>query len=955
MLDSKKLLAAIDVVTVLEEAGIELHGTDGGTYKILCPFHEDKDPSCVVLPEVKRFKCYSGSCGKQGDIITLVAKAAGSTRQIVAEYLAREVGLGSVTTGLDVGKVEAWAAHLQKTPTILEMLKVRKAITKQTAKRFLLGLDRGKVTIPVFDINGDLVNVRRFNPAPNARSKYQSVRGCAQARLYPIKQLKKHDTLVIAEGEFKALCLIERGIPAIASTAGASTWLPQWGPAFKDKRVAFVYDIDEAGKKGALKAARLLSRYTKEIRIARLPLDEAVHPHGGIDDFFLAGGTVQELKEVLEQTPPYLTEKAPRESVPHGPAIKLHLADSTKAVHHRRLVACRAVVSAKDTAPYLTPAKVRVGCSRDQNCCALCPIFDLPIEDSVIEIPENSEATLKLVNVTTKQLDIELRHAIGIPNPCKVAVLRTEEARNVEEVRLVPQLSVAHDHKDPHAVIRAFYVGAGLDTNVAYEVEGTPLATPQTQHATLLVTHAKPNVDDLSTFELEPDLEERLKLFRPEEWTTPTIEAKLDELYDDLSANVTRIYGRPLLHKVYDLIWHSALYLRFQGRLVKGWLEGLVIGDPGQGKSEVAEALRKHYGLGERIEVKGASAAGLIGGLQETQRRWWISWGVIPLNDRRLVVMDEIKGLPTSAIAKLTDLRSSGVAEIVKIERRKTYARTRLVWISNPRSERPLATYSFGVEAVRELIGALEDIRRFDIAMAVASGEVNLSTINATMSSRPKVPHKHTAELCRALVLWSWSRTVDQISFEPGTEETILAGAQRLSEAYSSGIPLVEPADQRFKIARLATSLAARTFSSDGEGSLLVRPCHAEVAVRVLREAFDGALGYDIYSNATRERLVNLDEDAVMQRIKQTRYPASLVKAMVASTSITLVDLEDWSGDEKEAVRELASFLVRSGALKRSRSAYYKSPAFISFLRRASGNGQMTELHATEQKREAEF
>lgn len=41
-------------------------------YTIECPNpeHEDKNPSCVVWPSIKSFKCYS--CGSSGDIIELV-------------------------------------------------------------------------------------------------------------------------------------------------------------------------------------------------------------------------------------------------------------------------------------------------------------------------------------------------------------------------------------------------------------------------------------------------------------------------------------------------------------------------------------------------------------------------------------------------------------------------------------------------------------------------------------------------------------------------------------------------------------------------------------------------------------------------------------------------------------------------------------------------------------------
>ena len=72
--------------------------------------------------------------------------------------------------------------------------------------------------------------------------------------------------------------------------------------------------------------------------------------------------------------------------------------------------------------------------------------------------------------------------------------------------------------------------------------------------------------------------------------------------------------------------------------------------------------LMDHYKLGARHECKNATSAGLLGGLQQLGSRWFVSWGIIPMHDKRLVVLEEIKGTPIEVLAKLTDMRSSGIA-----------------------------------------------------------------------------------------------------------------------------------------------------------------------------------------------------------------------------------------------------------------------------------------------------
>ncbi|MEK9208328.1 MAG: hypothetical protein AAB922_07610, partial [Patescibacteria group bacterium] len=175
-----------------------------------------------------------------------------------------------------------------------------------------------------------------------------------------------------------------------------------------------------------------------------------------------------------------------------------------------------------------------------------------------------------------------------------------------------------------------------------------------------------------------------------------------------------------ILH-AFDLVAYSVLHFDFlRQRVRKGWVEGLVLGDTRCGKSETAQRLVQHYRAGEVATGENATYAGLIGGMQQTQKTWSITWGKIPLNDRRMLVIDEVSSLDHAAIARMSSVRSSGVAEVVKIQTERTASRVRLLWIGNPRRPRPLASYNSGVEAVQELIGQPEDVARFDFAVAVA-------------------------------------------------------------------------------------------------------------------------------------------------------------------------------------------------------------------------------------------
>ncbi len=354
-----------------------------------------------------------------------------------------------------------------------------------------------------------------------------------------------------------------------------------------------------------------------------------------------------------------------------------------------------------DDNPYLVAKTTDVWCTRDQPSCAQCPIRrEDPDERGFVEMEllPTSQAILSLVSASNRGQHAALKEGLGVPHRCKVVEFKVRDHYKVTDVRLSPQLTVSGEGSG-NIMQPALIVGQDLDLNVPYEIAGRVYPHPANQRATLVIDEVDETVDSLSTFKPEREELETLAVFRPEEQTVESIEAKLEAIYDDLAANVTRIYDRPNLHFAYDLAFHSPLFLRLAGREINGWVNVMVAGDSAQGKSETFLRLQQHYALGERVECKNATVAGLLGGLQQLGTRWFVSWGVIPTHDRRLVCLEEVKGAPVEVLGKLTDMRSSGVAEIPKFERRRAHSRTRLIWISNPRGNRTVASYSFGVEA----------------------------------------------------------------------------------------------------------------------------------------------------------------------------------------------------------------------------------------------------------------
>ncbi len=912
---------------------------------VKCPFHsgETDDLTKVhgrINPENGIFKCHS--CGKTTSMVGFIAQTTGKPPSAVELALDTAVnGQG----GIGPAVVEQFNSALMQNQQYKEKLLEKHGIGLEeiaTYKLGLMGQSDGvyRVTIPVI-ASGIIVNIRLYSYV-DRNNKMMNWKGLGKKRIYLEDNIAKSTDVYIAEGEFKAILLNKMGFNAVAPTAGASSWDHEWSKLFNEKHVVIVYDSDKAGYAGAERVALSMQKYAASVRKVILPLNEAEGVKDITDYFVTLKKTADDFRQLVISTELWEAPVAPTKDEDSCEVLNTSLANSSIAALYNKRVKLQCVVSAKDTAPYVIPAECQVVCDAAKDYCINCHVSTA--RHHRFKIEKDSAEILSLVDTSDENQFKSLKKIGGIYSGCKACSFKTLSSHNVEEVRLIPQISVGHTTGEM-VVRRAFTVAHGTETNQSYEVIARACVEPDSQHSTLVVYSQEKSQDDIDKFEFKHDL----TIFQPAEWTKDALRAKLDDIYEDLESNVTKIYKRRALHMFFDLSFHSVLYIPFQGKVLKGWTDLLCIGDSGQGKSETSIRLSSHYKAGERVDTKRASVAGLLGGLQETAGRWFITWGTVPLNDRRLVILEECKGMPIESLATLTDMRSSGVAEIQKIERARTHARTRLLWISNPRSTRKLSEYNYGVDAVRELIGNLEDIRRFDAVIAVASGEVGLDVINRASADRAVVPHCYTSDLCSHLVIWAWSRKESEIILERDAEYALLEAATRMGGNYSSACPIVEPSDQRHKLLRLAGALAARTFSCDDQGNLVIRKCHVELVEEFLNQIYeDKALGYAAFSQAQKGETVLRDPDDISKYIRNMPNAPDSIVALIETEAITFQTVMDCTEWMKDKASEFVGFLVRKQAIRAMRrGGYRKTAAFIDLLKRLDRENLTSETHAT--------
>lgn len=923
-------MGQVSVIAELERIGWTWSHASETEVKCKCPFHDDISASCAINTETALFKCYAAGCGIGGDFISFLARALKTQRFVIWTDLDKRYGLEQVKF-IEPDVIERYHAMIWDAKAFLKELHDRGVIDDEI-RRYRLGEDKGRITIPVKNASGNYVNVRKYLPGAPGSDKMRNTRGRGKMRVYPIEQMK-YDSIVVCGGEIKSIVTARftnpHKIGAVCATGGEDNWTPQFTEDFRGKQRAWVMmDVDDAGKKAAVKVATMIASVVPWVGIVTLPLDIDKYPKGDVND--LVGREKLDPWPIIEATEQWTPRAVFAETNDDEDPDDVVLSEALSSRRVGKRMRFTATVTACAEESFVIPRSIVANCDRSQDYCAACRVFG----DRRDEYPVSAEspAILEMINVSSERLDSAIRNALGVPKKCGVVTFDVKAHHDADDVRVSPTLEISNRDTD-RSMQPAVLINCRAELNGTYAMTGRMYPHPKTQQATLLVSRGAPTLDSLARY--VPQNLERLTLFQPEAWTVDAITKKLDDIYSDFETNVTRIFLRRDAHLVMDLAYHSPLLLKVDNKPVKGWVETLVLGDSAQGKTEIANGLLRHYELGERFSCKDATPAGLIGGVQDLGSKWFVTWGVIPTHDKRLVVLEEIKGVKTDLIAKMTDMRSSGVAELIKIERRRTHARTRIIAISNARRDRPIREYSFGVEAVRELIGAPEDVRRFDVTMIMAASEIDEPTLSALVRNPPIVTHRFTSALCRELILWAWTRRDAQVEFDDDVLEYTSDIVSELCAKYVDAIPIIDRGSTRYKVLRLAAALACRTFSTcDDLEIALVRRCHVEYVKRLLERLYDtDAFGYKRFSESHHVTNQLVDWDMIHREIEALPFPAEVVEHLVHTDTFDMVDVQDWCGFDRVEAQRFLSLLVRKRAVRRDGRGYRKVPEFIEKLR----------------------
>ncbi len=288
------------------------------------------------------------------------------------------------------------------------------------------------------------------------------------------------------------------------------------------------------------------------------------------------------------------------------------------------------------------------------------------------------------------------------------------------------------------------------------------------------------------------------------------------------------IVGKEFHKEAKLLVLHSPLEAMdiYGQRKIRTALRLVEIADTKTGKTtQMQDISYGHYHLGEMVVVETASRTGLLYNIDVENRVAHL--GVIPLNDRGLVLMDGLQHLQADEMSQMREVLEVGRLKVNKAVKFERPARVRIIAAMNPKTPSSMGDYYLKIDA---LIASYQfqdpaDLTRWDIVLASGEKDVPVQTINSAVPGERAVPDK----IFRNHVLWAWSLKPEDITYSEPAKRKIVEVADALSEYVNAKYPLVHNG-LRDQIIRIAIAYACLRHSVDDAFKVVVKEEHVEMA-----------------------------------------------------------------------------------------------------------------------------
>lgn len=857
-----------------------------------CPFHKEKTPSFTVNEETGEWYCHAG-CGG-GAEKEFIAKYYDVSNEVAKYALSYYSQHGSMPFPTEE-QIESWHKNLCNMPREIEAMS-EYGWTKQIVDDLHIGFYDDRIIIPIKSRTGYWVNARRYLPVHRRNSdshnaKCLNIRKLGQKRYYPYEAFEE-DKIYVVEGEKDCIAARAQGFNAVTSTGGSAIPSEEIY-LFKNKDVVLMLDTDSVGKRNVKNYVTLLKGVARSIQIVDLPVKDFAdyyHEYKNVDieQYTRDYAEVQQAEESVEATDVTLVRSEFTENL--NTWVKLN----------------KMSVSGVEPKIYTIPTKLKVVC-KNAACSKPCPLAFSNSSDAAQYVDVDPRQMLQFIDSADSAQDTFLRKLYG----CRSITAEPVDYINCQKVIFQESASFIDGLEESSFESRYgiyMYTDFRLNATLKYNFEACRVTDPRTQKNYYMIRSAE-NLGMLRPVVNEDNFEKFRKVARE----SSTFQELISTYYNEWLPALA-IEGRPDLFGALILTYCSVTEIPWQAGVIKGWLDTMVIGDTRTGKSQMAQRLVKTLGMGGYINGENARRTGVIGGVQRFGDSWVITWGAIPMNDRGLLIIDEASGLEVDDIKDLSSTRSSGAVTLNKIVKGEARARTRLIWLSNPRSGRNLADFYWkGYGAFQEFIPVAEDQARYDLVLTAAREDIDvLDGIDSEV--QPKV--EPWIDLFNA----AWGLPAEDIIFPRGFKAKVREVSHRINDEYGGG-PLIVGVAVHEKLLRICCAVAV-LCGEIHEGKLYVAEKHLEWAYEFLKMTLEKeSFAYADYIREFKRAQSKKTENVKFIRGLLSVHPA--LRILLSSSSFKGFQFQEILGIDRTDSAKIMSDLITRGLLRPISNATY--------------------------------
>lgn len=492
---------------------IKVAGGNSGVL-IRCPFHNDSKPSYTFTIETGRGGCFS--CRNKSSFEELIASfeqisLADATKKAAHCYKSVKQKAASKVTAIDIShaQVQEWQKDLVSNLKLTALLK-KWGWTNEVVDRFKLGSSDGRLVIPMFE-KEDLIGLKFYTPG--GQIKYQNHPGSVQC-CWPLENLG-NNVVYLVEGEKDCLTMISAGFNAVTFTGGAGSVATAYIRFFAGKTVYIIYDIDEAGRKGAVKVANSLGFAARKTHIVELPLDGV--PKGDLTDAYEKDpeNFVDYINNLCAHTDEYTAPSIRSRVVIPSDVYKTYLEDIVRVkMFYKRVNIKVRVVNRALHETTIVPKDVVITCNKDykDGVCGTCPAY-FAVEGLTLHIKPEYPELMSMVGNNVKVQRSAIQNMSGVIEGCPKFKIEQCSHQALYPLVMIPAIE-ADKTKHDYSMVTAWALDVPAKENIDYDIEGVVLANPETQKLELICYRMTEDEASIDSFELTEELVERLKVFQ---------------------------------------------------------------------------------------------------------------------------------------------------------------------------------------------------------------------------------------------------------------------------------------------------------------------------------------------------------------------------------------------------------------------------------------------------------